>query len=79
MLDERLPAKLASCKSLESVFETLRSYRSLGPFLAFQFTIDLNYGPAVNFGEMEFVVPGPGARDGIRSVLYLWEIILRPI
>lgn len=67
MLTERLPAKLASCQSLSSVFETLRSYPSLGPFLAFQFTIDLNYGPVIDFSEMEFVVPGPGARDGIRK------------
>jgi hypothetical protein len=67
MLSERLPTTLASCKSLESVFETLRSFPSIGPFLAFQFTIDLNYGPAINFSEMEFVVPGPGARDGIRK------------
>ena len=67
MLTERLPTKLESCKSLESVFDMLRSYPSLGPFLAFQYAIDLNYGPAINFTEMEFVVPGPGARDGIRK------------
>jgi thymidylate kinase len=67
MLSDHLPAKIASCGGLESVFEILRSYPSLGPFLAFQFTIDLNYGPIVNFDEMEFVVPGPGARDGIRK------------
>jgi thymidylate kinase len=67
MMSDHLPAKLMDCRRLESVFEVLRSYPSLGPFLAFQFTIDLNYGLVVDFSEMTFVVPGPGARDGIRK------------
>jgi hypothetical protein len=29
--------------------------------------IDLNYAAALGFSEMDFVVPGPGARDGIRK------------
>jgi hypothetical protein len=28
---------------------------------------DIAYGPDVNFSEMEFVVPGPGAKDGLRK------------
>ena len=28
---------------------------------------DVNYSPVTNFTEMEFVVPGPGALDGIRK------------
>ena len=36
-------------------------------FLAFQFAIDLNYSELVDFSEMDFVVAGPGARDGIRK------------
>jgi hypothetical protein len=53
--------------SLEQVFELLRSYPSLGHFLAFQFAIDLNYSAITNFSEMDFVVAGPGARGGIRK------------
>jgi hypothetical protein len=52
---------------LREVFETLREYPSFGNFLAFQLAIDLNYGETLNFSEMEFVVAGPGARDGIRK------------
>jgi hypothetical protein len=37
----------------------------MGDFLAYQYIIDLNYGPLLNFSEMEFIVPGPGARRGI--------------
>jgi len=40
---------------------------ALGDFLAYQFLIDLNYSSALGFDEMEFVVAGPGARDGIRK------------
>ena len=28
---------------------------------------DLNYSTLLNFSEMDFVVPGPGARDGLRK------------
>ena len=65
MMNEGAPRRLARAKSLKEVFETLRGFRSLGDFLAFQFAIDLNYSVLIDFSEMEFVVAGPGARDGI--------------
>ena len=52
---------------MQHVFELLRSYPMIGDFLAFQFAIDINYSELTNFSEMEFVVPGPGAKDGIRK------------
>jgi hypothetical protein len=61
------PRKASRAKSLCGLFQLLRSYPSLGDFLAFQLAIDLNYGPLVEFSEMEFVVAGPGALDGIRK------------
>lgn len=67
MMADGAPRKLAKANSLREVFELLRGYPSLGDFLAFQFAIDLNYGELTDFSEMEFVVAGPGARDGIRK------------
>lgn len=67
MMDDRATRKLAKAASLREVFELLRGYPSLGDFLAFQFAIDLNYSELTEFSEMEFVVAGPGARDGIRK------------
>lgn len=67
MMRDGAPRKIAMATALSEVFSTLRSYPSLGDFLAFQFAIDLNYGPHVNFSEMDFVVAGPGARDGIKK------------
>jgi len=67
MMRDGAPRRVSRARSLETVFEVLRGYPSLGPFLAFQFTIDLNYSTLINFSEMDFVVAGPGARDGIRK------------
>lgn len=53
--------------SLRRAFEVLHSYPAMGDFLAYQFAIDLNYSSVFTFDEMEFVVAGPGARDGIRK------------
>lgn len=67
MMRGGLVDRLRRAPSLEGVFDVLRSYPSLGHFLAFQFAIDLNYSEVVNFSEMDFVVAGPGARDGIHK------------
>lgn len=65
MMADGAPKKLAKVGSLREAFELLRGYPSLGDFLAFQFAIDINYSELTDFSEMEFVVAGPGARDGI--------------
>jgi hypothetical protein len=67
MLKDRIAQRLLDCASLEAVYELLLSYPMLGPFLAFQLAIDVNYSTVINFSEMDFVVPGPGARSGIRK------------
>ncbi|MCG3123905.1 MAG: hypothetical protein GIKADHBN_02343 [Phycisphaerales bacterium] len=65
MMRDRLTTHLDRARSLAAVYELLRSYPTLGPFLAFQLAIDLNYSTIIDFDEGSFVVPGPGARDGI--------------
>lgn len=67
MMKEDLPQRVCDAKSMEQAFWLLRSYPMIGDFLAYQFVIDLNYSPLTDFSEMEFVVPGPGARAGIRK------------
>jgi hypothetical protein len=65
MLRERFVDRLRQASSMRDAFALLASAPSLGPFLAFQFTIDINYGPVTDFSERDFVVAGPGALDGI--------------
>lgn len=65
MMQDDLALRIQDAGSLQDIYRTLRGYPSLGPFLAFQYSIDLNYSELIDFDEMSFVVPGPGARDGI--------------
>jgi hypothetical protein len=67
MMKDELYKKLADSSSMANAFALLRSYPSIGDFLAYQYITDLNYSNLLDFSEMEFVVPGPGARDGIRK------------
>lgn len=65
MLEKHFPQRLASADTMAEGFDLFLSAPSLGPFLAYQFVTDINYSPLTRFSEMEFVVPGPGALDGI--------------
>lgn len=67
MMEDALPDRLGEAGSLQSVYAYLLGYDGLGPFLAFQYAIDLNYARAFDFSEMSFVVPGPGALDGMKK------------
>ena len=67
MMEDRLPERLAQIRTMQEGFEKLRAYPTIGDFLAYQFITDINYGEITDFNEMDFVVPGPGARDGLRK------------
>jgi len=67
MITNELHKKLRDAQSMQEGFHLLREYPTVGNFLAYQFITDLNYSELTNFGEMEFVMPGPGALDGIRK------------
>jgi thymidylate kinase len=68
MLADSVPQQLADAPSMQRAFTLLKSYPTLGDFLAYQYATDINYSQITNFNENEFVVPGPGALDGIRKV-----------
>jgi hypothetical protein len=65
MLSEGLATQLQTSGSMAEAFRLLRRYPGIGDFLAFQLIIDINYSTLINFDEMDFVVAGPGAKDGI--------------
>jgi alpha-glutamyl/putrescinyl thymine pyrophosphorylase clade 1 len=67
MMVDRLPERIGGMKRMCDAFELLRSYPTIGDFLAYQYVTDLNYSTITDFEETEFVVPGPGARNGIRK------------
>lgn len=65
MLETRFPDRLSQMDHMSEAFDLLVSAPSIGPFLAYQFATDLNYSDLTGFSEMEYVVAGPGALDGI--------------
>ncbi|WP_221262169.1 nucleotide kinase domain-containing protein [Mucilaginibacter sp. AK015] len=65
MLTGGLAEKIKDALTMSDVYQILLSYPTIGKFLAFQYAIDINYSELTNFSEMDFVVPGPGALDGI--------------
>ncbi len=70
MMNDKLLSKIKKCHSLEDLYNILLTYPSLGRFLAFQYSIDINYSDLTDFDEMEFVVAGPGACSGIEKCFY---------
>jgi hypothetical protein len=73
MLNDNLHKKITEAASLQRVFTVLRTYPMIGDFLAFQYTIDINYSEIINFSESEFIVAGPGARSGIQKCFSAWN------
>lgn len=65
MLRSSFVSKIQRSRTLDEVFSLLKSFPSLGEFLAFQLAVDLNYSDVINHDEESFVVAGPGARDGL--------------
>ena len=67
MMKDGVPRQLNKVGMMKEAFKILKSYDSIGGFLAYQYVTDINYTRVTNFSEMEFVVPGPGAHRGIEK------------
>lgn len=59
--------KILNSSSMSDVYNQLRTYPLIGDFLAYQYTIDFNYSPYLNFDENSFVKAGIGAVRGIKK------------
>lgn len=62
VVDEVLRAQ-----SMEQVFSLMEQCSFVGSFLAYQYTVDFNYSPYINFDENSFVKAGIGAVRGIQK------------
>lgn len=67
LIHERRLERILDASSLQEVYEILKECTFIGPFLAYQYAIDLNYSNAINFSENSFVVAGIGAIRGIKK------------
>lgn len=60
-----LGAAVARARSIGDLYEALRAYPLIGPFMAYQLAVDINYSELCDFDESETTVAGPGALRGI--------------
>lgn len=67
IIDNNLFFKIMDASSMEAVYDILRGCSFIGDFLAYQYTIDFNYSPYLNFSENSFVKAGIGAVRGIKK------------
>lgn len=68
LVESGLTERVRASASLEDLYRVLLACPGMGPFLAFQFAIDINYSTLTDHDEDEFVVAGPGALDGLSKV-----------
>ena len=67
MMKDKLYKMIENSNSMETMFKLFLGYPTIGNFLAYQYSIDINYSCITDFSEMDFVIPGPGALNGIRK------------
>lgn len=67
MIVNNIIIKVLKAKTLNEVYTILRECSFLGDFLAYQYSIDFNYSPVINFSEDSFVKAGIGAIRGIKK------------
>lgn len=64
-LEDNAAQKILHIESLEVLVKYLQSFPLIGPFMAYQIAIDLNYADFVGFDEDDYTQAGPGAQRGI--------------
>lgn len=67
MMDNHLPEKISQSRSMGQVYELLLDCPMFGSFLSYQIATDINYSDMTDFSEMSYVMPGPGALNGIKK------------
>ena len=67
ILKEKRLGRIIKAKSLGEVYNILAECSFIGSFLAYQYAIDFNYSPVINFDENSFVKAGIGSVRGIKK------------
>ncbi len=66
-LEHACAERVLQAPSLRSVVELLQSFPLMGPFMAYQTAIDLNYSELMSFDENDYTQAGPGALRGLKK------------
>jgi hypothetical protein len=65
MAPRGLERDITHASTLRNVYEALARFPLIGPFMAYQLAIDLNYSEVIDFSENDCSIAGPGATRGI--------------
>lgn len=60
--------KLLNARDQQAAFEAIKEIQGFADFLAYQVFVDLTYIKEFPFSENEFVVAGPGCRNGLNKL-----------
>ena len=66
-LEQACAERVLQLPSLEAVVGLLQSFPLMGPFMAYQIAIDLNYSDLIDFSENDYTQAGPGALRGLKK------------
>lgn len=66
-LDQNCARRVMEAPSMQALVALLQSFPLMGPFMAYQTAIDLNYSELIDFGENDYVQAGPGALRGLKK------------
>jgi hypothetical protein len=66
-LEERLDRTINGANSLEQIVQAIQRFPLMGPFMAYQTAIDLNYSELLAFSENDYTQAGPGALRGLKK------------
>lgn len=66
-VERELGRRVRECNSLEQVVVLLEGFPLMGPFMAYQTAIDINYSELTSFDENEYTQAGPGAIRGLNK------------
>jgi len=66
-IERGLAEEIQVARSLKAVVAALEAFPLMGPFMAYQTAIDLNYSALLCFSENDYTQAGPGAVRGIKK------------
>jgi hypothetical protein len=66
-VDQNCASRAIEAPTLEALVALLQSFPLMGPFMAYQTAIDINYSALTNFSENDYVQAGPGALRGLKK------------
>ncbi|MEJ8860157.1 nucleotide kinase domain-containing protein [Variovorax robiniae] len=66
-VDQQCASRVIETPSMQALVALLQSFPLMGPFMAYQTAIDINYSTLTDFSENDYVQAGPGALRGLKK------------